>query len=967
MWLLLLLVLNSWHALADSAFELPVYHATTPPDDCPPCFNCLLPSFKCQQFSKCNELDGRCICPPGFAGENCGTPACGSLAQGPNRHPRKDDSPCECDEGWDGIICNVCNSDAACDALMPEGVNGTCYKGGLAVKENHQICDITNRKILDILDGKIPRVTFSCNGDDESCNFQFWIDQRESFYCGLENCSAVAQDGTLEYDCQRISCDCVPGRMLCGENGSIDLTDFLQLSIKGPGQFTCTDNGTNCDFSEPQMNNLIKAVFGDSKITMHCNSGECLHYTEVPGYSPPQKTVNQRLVILSLIAVSVSIVIAAGLIIYFARTTWLPKSGGSDSDATLPSSSEMSKLLVGHLDMTLAFSNIGYSVQSKPIISGITGIARPRELTAIIGGSGAGKTTLLDILACRNKAGSISGDVYLNGSKIVKSSLYSAMGFVDQDDILMPTLTVYETVLNAAELKLPSSVPRSAKSARVLEILAELGIFHIKDQRIGNQERRGISGGERKRVAIACELVTGPSILFLDEPTSGLDSYSSHQVVESIVRLAKEFNCTVIMTIHQPRSNIFALFDRLLLLGKGNTVYSGACSGLAQYFEGIGYECPPGYNIAEYLIDLTMGGADFANHSASQGNYGQIAAGSNTDNSESSNSNLLSSLVNHFSNSSIAKELTTEIDALTRSASETENGDNSSGDHTLVAAASKSGFWIQFKVLSSRAFINIYRSPLLLSSHYVMAVILAGVCGSLYYNVTNDISGFQNRLGLFFFLLTLFGFSTLTSLNLFAAERALFLRERAKGYYSPFAYFASKVLFDVIPLRVFPPLLLGLVIYPLVGLTTEGATMPKFLLVLTLFNLTAAAIFFFIGIVVRDGSVAILFGILVMLFGLLFAGLFLNHDSIPKYVLWMQDLSIFHYAYEAMIVNEVRYLTLVEKKFGLSIDVPGATILSTFGFDAGAFWTDVYGLITILLSFFALAYLGMYFFLVESR
>lgn len=231
----------------------------------------------------------------------------------------------------------------------------------------------------------------------------------------------------------------------------------------------------------------------------------------------------------------------------------------------------------------------------------------------------------------------------------------------------------------------------------------------------------------------------------------------------------------------------------------------------------------------------------------------------------------------------------------------------------------------------------------------------------------NDISGFQNRLGLFFFLLTLFGFSTLTTLHIFASERQIFVRERANGFYVPISYFASKVVFDIIPLRVFPPLILGLIIYPLVGLNFESNGMMKFLLVLILFNLASAAICLFIGVLIKDSGVASLVGILVMLFSLLFAGLFLNKDSIPVSALWIQNLSIFHYAFEAMLVNEVRYLTLIEYKFGLSIEVPGATILSTFGFDTTAFKRDVCGLIAFFAIFIVLAYAGMHFYLVEKR
>ena len=133
--------------------------------------------------------------------------------------------------------------------------------------------------------------------------------------------------------------------------------------------------------------------------------------------------------------------------------------------------------------------------------------------------------------------------------------------------------------------------------------------------------RRSISGGEKRRVSIACELVTSPSILFLDEPTSGehsqirflcaaliapvpgLDAYNAYNVVESPVTLAREYNRTVVFTIHQPRSNIVALFDQLILLAQGKLVYSGAMAKCHAYFSEIGHPCPPGFNIADFLSE----------------------------------------------------------------------------------------------------------------------------------------------------------------------------------------------------------------------------------------------------------------------------------------------------------------------------------------------------------------------------
>lgn len=277
------------------------------------------------------------------------------------------------------------------------------------------------------------------------------------------------------------------------------------------------------------------------------------------------------------------------------------------------------------------------------------------------------------------------------------------------------------------------------------------------------------------------------------------------------------------------------------------------------------------------------------------------------------------------------------------------------------------GYWRQFTILSQRTWRNLYRNPMLMLTHYAIAILLAVLSGFLFYGLTDDIPGFQNRLGLFFFLLALFGFSTLTSLTVFASERLLFVRERANGYYAPITYFLAKVVFDIIPLRIIPPIIMGSIVYPMTGLCPDMAHFLPFLLILVLFNLAAAAICLFIGIVCKDHGVANLIGSLVMLFSLLFAGLLLNHDAIPKAALWLQSLSIFHYGFESLIVNEVAMLTLRDMKFGLSIEVPGATILSSFGFDNMALWSDVSKLGAFAAVFVVLAYVAMHVLLVEKR
>ena len=229
--------------------------------------------------------------------------------------------------------------------------------------------------------------------------------------------------------------------------------------------------------------------------------------------------------------------------------------------------------------------------------------------------------------------------------------------------------------------------------------------------------------------------------------------------------------------------------------------------------------------------------------------------------------------------------------------------------------------WDQFVVISSRTFKNLYRNPELLQTHYVISVAASFVCGFLYWKVDDTLAGFQNRLGVFFFICALFGFGCLSSMQAFASERALFKKERANRYYSPASYFVSKILFDTIPLRVVPPIILGLICYHMIGLQADIILLLRFLLVLVLFNVTSACCCLAISIVFQDPGVATLLAILIMLFEMLFGGLLLNKNTLTPAFQWMHRLSFFNYAFEALVVNEVAGLTLYEEKFGFKIDV----------------------------------------------
>ncbi|GJP71525.1 hypothetical protein CLOP_g2352 [Closterium sp. NIES-67] len=244
----------------------------------------------------------------------------------------------------------------------------------------------------------------------------------------------------------------------------------------------------------------------------------------------------------------------------------------------------------------------------RQILTGVTGEARSGEVTAIMGASGGGKTTLLNILAQRISSGRRKGTVELDageGAVAVSGGMMRRVSaYVMQDDILYTSLTVRETLMYAAELRLGPQLSWRAKEDKVARLIDLLGLAKVAETLIGGERKRGVSGGERKRVAIGVEMVSDPKILYLDEPTSGLDSTNAFRVVRAIKSVAVQTESISVMVIHQPSYRVLCLIDKLLLLGVGQTAYLGPPAGLPDFLSSLGSPVPEGSNSTEHGLDV---------------------------------------------------------------------------------------------------------------------------------------------------------------------------------------------------------------------------------------------------------------------------------------------------------------------------------------------------------------------------
>ncbi|XP_071081007.1 ATP-binding cassette sub-family G member 5-like [Haliotis cracherodii] len=242
--------------------------------------------------------------------------------------------------------------------------------------------------------------------------------------------------------------------------------------------------------------------------------------------------------------------------------------------------------------------------RNKTVLNNISMSLRGGLITALIGSSGSGKTSLLDVIACRGE-GQLAGQLYFRNQPCQQEVMKRHASYVMQADKLLPNLTVRETLTFTAYLKLPGNMSSADVESKVQEVIEQMGLRHVADSRIGGQVTRGVSGGEKRRVTIAIQLLQDPEILLLDEPTSGLDSYTSRYLVMNLAELAHREGKIILLSIHQPRSDIFKILDEIAILTQGHLAYFGKTSGMVPYFSDIGYPCPRYSNPLDVYIDVS--------------------------------------------------------------------------------------------------------------------------------------------------------------------------------------------------------------------------------------------------------------------------------------------------------------------------------------------------------------------------
>ncbi|CDY22844.1 BnaA06g02330D [Brassica napus] len=407
-----------------------------------------------------------------------------------------------------------------------------------------------------------------------------------------------------------------------------------------------------------------------------------------------------------------------------------------------------------------------------------------------MGPSGSGKSTLLDALAGR-LAGNVvmSGKVLVNGKK--RRLDFGTSAYVTQEDVLLGTLTVRESIAYSAHLRLPSKLSRKQITDIVEATITDMGLQECSDRTIGNWHMRGISGGEKKRLSIALEVLTKPCLLFLDEPTSGLDSASAFFVIQILRNIASNGK-TVISSIHQPSGEVFALFDDLLLLSGGETVYFGEAKFATKFFGEAGFPCPSRRNPSDHFLRCVN--SDFDGITATVVESRRIHDSSFSLYRETSNTldpfdnmptaEIRTTLVRKFKCSEYAVASRARIQEIT----------SIKGLVTERNNASQTSWWKQLRVLTQRSFINMSRD---LGYYWIRigVYILLSICvGSVFFNVGRNHTNVMNTAACGGFMA---GFMTIMSIGGFQSfieEMKVFSRERLNGHYGVAVYTVSNFL-----------------------------------------------------------------------------------------------------------------------------------------------------------------------------
>ncbi|XP_059642775.1 ABC transporter G family member 1-like [Cornus florida] len=538
----------------------------------------------------------------------------------------------------------------------------------------------------------------------------------------------------------------------------------------------------------------------------------------------------------------------------------------------------------------------------RPILQGLTGYVEPGEALAIMGPSGCGKSTLLDTLAGRLGSNMRqTGEILINGRK--QSLAFGTSAYVTQDDTLMTTLTVKEAVYYSAQLQLPDTMSRSEKKERAEATIRDMGLQDSMNTRIGGWTKKGLSGGQKRRVSICIEILTRPKLLFLDEPTSGLDSAASFHVMNRIIKLAKQDGRTVIASIHQPSSEVFELFHNLCLLSSGRTVYFGSTSAANEFFAINGFPCPSMRNPSDHYLRTVNKDFDADIEQGFGGKTSTVEA--------------INILVKSYKLSEACQQVQHRVHQICQ-----QNGG------TLEKKGSQAGFINQCLVLTRRSFVNMYRD---LGYYWLRLAIYMALClcvGTIFYDIGSTYGSIQARGSMLMFVGAFLTFMAIGGFPSFVEDMKIFTRERLNGHYGVVPFVVGNT-FSSIPYLLLISVVPGAMAYYLVGLQKGIDHFIFFALLLFGCMMLVESLMMIVASIVPDFLMGIITGAGIQGVMMLNGGFFRLPDDLPK-PFWrypMYYVAFHKYANQGFYKNEFIGLSFPNEHIGGPSTITGDQIL----------------------------------------
>ncbi|XP_030386461.1 protein white [Scaptodrosophila lebanonensis] len=573
-------------------------------------------------------------------------------------------------------------------------------------------------------------------------------------------------------------------------------------------------------------------------------------------------------------------------------------------------------------------------VPRKHLLKNVCGVAYPGELLAVMGSSGAGKTTLLNALAFRSPQGvqvSPSTMRLLNGQPVDAKEMQARCAYVQQDDLFIGSLTAREHLIFQAMVRMPRHMSYKQRVARVDQVIQELSLTKCQHTIIGVPGRvKGLSGGERKRLAFASEALTDPPLLICDEPTSGLDSFTAHSVVQVLKKLSQKGK-TVILTIHQPSSELFELFDKILLMAEGRVSFLGTPNEAVDFFSYVGAQCPTNYNPADFYVQVLA-----------------VVPGRETESRE-----RIAKICDNFAVSKVAREM----EQLLASKVQTQPLEQPENGYTYKAT-----WFMQFRAVLWRSWLSVLKEPLLVKVRLIQTTMVAILIGLIFLGQQLTQVGVMNINGAIFLFLTNMTFQNVfATINVFTSELPVFMREARSRLYRCDTYFLGKTIAEL-PLFLTVPLIFTAIAYPMIGLRAGVMHFFNCLALVTLVANVSTSFGYLISCASSSTSMALSVGPPVIIPFLLFGGFFLNSGSVPIYLKWLSYLSWFRYANEGLLINQwadVEAGEITCTSSNTTCPSSGKVILETLNFSAADLPLDYIGLALLIVGFRGFAYLAL--------